>query len=69
MKLIITLFIFLASFSFNKTEAVYICNSPGAKVYHSTKDCNGLQKCKHEIKAISIADAQNMGRRACKICY
>ena len=37
---------------------VYICNSNGAKKYHYTKSCRGLNACKHEIKKVSLSDAK-----------
>lgn len=45
---------------------VYICVT--GKVYHSTRDCRGLSNATHQIKAISLSEAQKT-RRACKICY
>ena len=49
---------------------VYICNSSGAKVYHSSSSCWGLNKCTHGVIEVSKSDAiSNYGRRACKICY
>ena len=51
-------------------DDVYICNSKTAEVYHATKSCRGLDRCTHEIKAVSKKDAVDVyGRRACKICY
>ncbi|WP_321479777.1 hypothetical protein [uncultured Bacteroides sp.] len=52
-----------------KTSSVYICTGPKSTVYHSNPKCRGLNRCSGEIKAISLADAKEMGRRACKICY
>jgi len=50
-------------------SSVYICTGPKAIVYHATNKCRGLNRCSGEIKAINLADAKEMGRRACKICY
>jgi len=51
----------------NRTETiVYICVT--GKVYHSRKDCRGLEKATHKIKAVSLSEAQKT-RRPCKICY
>ncbi|HEX5155148.1 MAG TPA: hypothetical protein VFW07_27080 [Parafilimonas sp.] len=53
-----------------KAEYVYICDSNTAYAYHKTKDCSGLNRCTHEIRKITKADAINeYGRRACKVCY
>lgn len=53
-----------------KGTTVYICNSSGAKVYHSSQNCRGLNNCTHGVIAVSQTDAINKyGRRACKVCY
>jgi len=52
-----------------KVTYVYICNSSTAYVYHSSKDCRGLNRCTHEIVRVTLGDAVNKyNRRACKIC-
>lgn len=54
----------------NTTEtAVYVCVSKSSVAFHSTDECSGLNRCTHEIKAMSTADAQRMGKRACLKCY
>lgn len=53
----------------NATDSVYICNSTTAKRYHSTKNCNGLRNCTHEVNAITKQEAESKGRTPCKICY
>ena len=57
----------LQSFSMlnNRETIVYICVT--GKVYHSTRDCSGLNNAKHKIKAIPLSEAKKT-RRACKIC-
>lgn len=52
-----------------KTQMVYICTGPQAKVYHKTSKCKGLNKCSGSVKQVTIGKAQSMKRRACKICY
>jgi hypothetical protein len=53
----------------NVETFVYLCDSPSAYVYHSTKDCKGLSHCTHEIITVTLPDAINKyKRRACKIC-
>ena len=48
---------------------VYICNSNGAKVYHTSRDCSGLGHCTHQILKVTLSEAENTyNRRACKIC-
>jgi hypothetical protein len=48
---------------------VYICTGGSSKCYHSNSGCRGLNKCSKEIKVITENEAQQMGRRKCKICY
>ena len=40
-----------------------------AKVYHSNKNCKGLDNCKGEVKLVSLETAKQQGKRACKLCY
>ena len=44
---------------------VYICNSTSAKKYHYKKNCRGLNRCKKETKAITLASARKRGRTLC----
>lgn len=50
-------------------DKVWICASSGAKTYHKTKACSGLNNCKAAKKEITLKEAEKMGRRPCKICY
>jgi len=71
-KLTLTLFAFLLLSSFtleNSSSKVYICTGPHAKVYHASASCRGLNRCSGTVKTISLAKAQEMGRRACKVCW
>lgn len=71
-KLTLTLFtlILLTGFTApNGTKTVYICTGPKAQVYHSSATCRGMNRCSEEIKAISLANAEKMERRKCKICW
>lgn len=52
-----------------KSQIVYICTGPQAKVYHRTSKCKGLNKCSGNVKQVTIEKAQSMKRRACKLCY
>ena len=47
---------------------VMICQSKGAKVYHS-HECRGLANCNYQVLKISKLKAIKMGRKACKNCY
>lgn len=50
-------------------EKVYICTGSSAYAYHFSSDCRGFNNCQGDVVAVSISKAQNMGRKACKICY
>jgi hypothetical protein len=52
-----------------RADSVLICNSRNAEVYHDHY-CRGLKACTHEIKKVTLGFAKNeLGRRACLICY
>lgn len=66
MKTIIALlFLFTINFQNYVATDVYVCDSKGAKKYHYTKDCRGLNACKHDIVKKSKTDAQNIGLTLC----
>lgn len=50
-------------------EIVYICTGGYSKRYHSTRSCKGLRNCGGSIKAISIEEAEQMGRTPCQLCW
>ena len=61
MKLLVvgTFLVVLSSFGSSGDEgSVYICNSEYATKYHYKKDCEGLAKCTHEIKEVTLKEAQ-----------
>jgi hypothetical protein len=31
--------------------------------------CGGLNRCSHGVSAVTVAEAESMGRRPCKKCY
>lgn len=72
MKILLGLIMWTAflscSIQSDKSDTVYICTGPKAKVYHKYKDCRGLDRCSGDIKEISLEKAKKM-RRPCKICY
>ncbi|RDV16008.1 SNase-like nuclease [Pontibacter diazotrophicus] len=50
-------------------RTVYLCNSNGSAVYHLTKTCHVLKRCKQDILAVTEAAAiQEYDRRADKTC-
>ena len=47
---------------------VYICVT--GEVYHSTRNCRGLNSAKHKVIKVSKEEAiKKYKRRPCKICY
>lgn len=66
MKKLILLSSILLLTSFNSVESdVYICGAKGAKRYHFSKSCRGLNNCKHEIKKVTLKEAKNFGLTLC----
>lgn len=53
-----------------RTEYVFVCTGPYAKVWHSSKKCSGLNRCSGEIKRMTKTVAKKNGyERPCKKCY
>lgn len=50
------------------TDAVLVCTSAAAAVYHDHK-CKGLEACRAEVKTITLSEAKALNRRACRYCY
>ena len=48
---------------------VYICTGPKSECYHKSSTCRGLSKCSGQVKQVTLKEAQQLHRRACKICY
>lgn len=53
----------------NIVDEVYICTGTSAKTYHKDEYCRGLNNCSGEIECISRDEAEELGRRKCRICY
>jgi uridylate kinase len=51
------------------TPKVYVCGGGSAYAYHSSDGCAGLNRCSHGVSAVTVAEAEGMGRRPCKKCY
>lgn len=51
------------------SEKVYICPTKTSKVFHKNKFCKALNRCSGQIKEVKIDEAQEAGRRRCKLCY
>lgn len=80
MKHLLLSLLFIGTISFSqktsfkidvKTQSkVYVCVSSGAYAYHYTRDCKGLNRCTHTIKAVTETEAINTyNRKKCKVCY
>ena len=65
MKKIIFVTILFCLLSFKNEDKVYICVSKGAKKYHFTENCRGLNSCKHDIKKVPISEAKGYGLTLC----
>ena len=67
MKKVLIAAAVLVCFGFmsSKSTSVYICDSPNAKKYHFNKNCSGLQKCTHTIKAVTKEEATKLGYTVC----
>ena len=50
-------------------ERVYVCTGPMSQCYHRDSDCYGLENCSASVRAVSLQEARQMGRRPCKLCY
>jgi hypothetical protein len=65
----ITLFLLAGTLSLGmtvkSTGSVYICDSPNATRFHLKKECNGLDKCTHEIKSVTAETAKSRGLTLC----
>jgi hypothetical protein len=48
---------------------VYVCGGGSAYAYHNSNNCNGLNRCSHGVNAVTVAEAEGMGRLPCKKCY
>ena len=48
-----------------RSDYVYICTGPKAKVYHSTPRCSGLNNCSRSVKKIPRSSTSRRGCRRC----
>ena len=55
--------------SFSSSSNVFVCDSNTSVAYHASDSCKGLNKCSHKIISVTLSEATNKGKRACKICY
>jgi hypothetical protein len=47
---------------------VYVCGGGSAYAYHNSDNSAGLNRCSHGVSAVTVAEAEGMGR-AGKKCY
>ena len=50
-------------------DDVCICTGRSSKCFHDDPDCRGLSNCGGTVKEVSKENAEDMGRRPCRICY
>ena len=50
-------------------DEVYVCTGGSSKRYHCDEYCTGLDRCKGEIKSVSVEYAEDKGRTPCKKCF
>lgn len=48
---------------------VYVCGGGAAYTYYNSEGCAGLNRCSHGVSAVTVAEAEGMGRRPCKKYY
>ena len=48
---------------------VYVCTGSMSQCYHRDRDSYGLGNCSGTVRAVSLEEARQMGRRPCKFCY
>jgi hypothetical protein len=65
MKLIFIALLFVQTTFHFTTTKVYICGTTGAKKYHYSENCRGLNACKHEIVSVALSEAQGYGLTLC----
>jgi len=46
-------------------QMVYICNNGKTEVYHVNQNCQGLNRCTHEIVKMTEGEARGSGKRLC----
>ncbi len=65
MKLIVNLLFTILTVFPTAETSVYLCGSTGAKKYHYSESCRGLNSCKHKIVKVSLNQAQGYGLELC----
>jgi hypothetical protein len=65
MKALILLILFTANLICKDNTSVYICDSTGAKKYHISSRCRGLNNCQSKILKTTLQVAKNKKRTLC----
>lgn len=65
MKALILLILFTTDLICTDSTSVYICDSSGAKRYHMSSRCRGLNNCQSKILKTTLQGAKNKGRTLC----
>ena len=70
-SLLIALFLCSSASITNNSTTVYISTGNKAVAYHAKMTCRTLKRCLDEghVKAITLDEALQMGRRPCKVCH
>lgn len=55
----------MARANVGQTDSVWVCQSPSAKKYHYSRECEGLGRCKHYVAMELRNDAEAVGLTAC----
>lgn len=61
MKIFFTLILMGFLTTSNQSSDVYICVSKTASKYHLSSMCKGLKECTHEIKKVTLKEANQLG--------
>lgn len=65
MKALILLILFTTNLICKDSTNVYLCDSKGAKRYHRSSSCRGLNNCQSKILKTTLQVAKNKGRTLC----
>jgi hypothetical protein len=69
-NIFISLIMIIISTTSAYSQMVFICTGEYAEVYHSNKNCRGLNNCKSDIDEVNKSYAINYkSRRPCCICW
>ncbi len=49
--------------------AAYVCQGSNSYAYHASTKCEGLDYCTRDVKKMTEAQAQKLGRRPCRRCH